>query len=320
MRQRDTRVRLEHYYNDFYYLWVFVNASFIFLAICGLIMYYFELIENYLSTMDVLCPISLDQFKQYTFYYCLLVIGVNWLTNMYIIWYKNTKTFLKFLASQEVTIGAGLTSYFSLQGFVNLSTPEVNPRIHYYYHSYDPFGRGYHFHTARHIEQSNWVKGALGDRYNPKMFLDDKNYLDRPSFLGFVWANRFEIGGELSDSQKEEFPSWIKWAPDTELNAQTVIKDSNGVVIGRMGYDSQKRIVPQFKSGVELEPFYRPANYTGPSSFDKEYTITGSTLDSVNDKEECVPIISPVASQESSTSSITSVGEIIVPGSNTRTK
>ena len=38
MRQRDTRVRLKHYYNDFYYVWVFVNSSFIFLAICGLIL------------------------------------------------------------------------------------------------------------------------------------------------------------------------------------------------------------------------------------------------------------------------------------------
>jgi len=67
------------------------------------------------------------------------------------------------------------------------------------YHSYDPFGRGYHFHTGRHIEQSNWVKGALGNRYNPKMFLDEDNYFDRQRFLGFVWSNRFEIGGELSN-------------------------------------------------------------------------------------------------------------------------
>jgi len=68
IRQRDTRVRLKHYYNDFYYIWVFVNTSFIFLAICGLIMYYFEFIENYLSTIGVSFTISSDQFKKYTFF------------------------------------------------------------------------------------------------------------------------------------------------------------------------------------------------------------------------------------------------------------
>jgi hypothetical protein len=68
IRQRDTRVRLKHYYNDFYYVGVFVNTSFIFLAICGLIMYYFEFIENYLSTIGVPFPISLDQFQKYTFF------------------------------------------------------------------------------------------------------------------------------------------------------------------------------------------------------------------------------------------------------------
>jgi len=71
IRQRDTRVRLKHYYNDFYYVWVFVNTSFIFLAICGLTMYYFEFIKNYLLTLGVPCTISLDQFEKYTFFYFL---------------------------------------------------------------------------------------------------------------------------------------------------------------------------------------------------------------------------------------------------------
>ena len=323
MRQRDTRVRLKHYYNDFYYVWVFVNTSFIFLAICGLTMYYFEFINNYLLTLGVVCPISLDQFKKYTFFYFLFVMGINWLTNIYIIWCKNTKTFFKTLATQEVTIGTGIASYLGLQSFVNLSNPEVNPTIHYYYHSYDPFGRGYHFHTGRHIEQSNYVKGALGNRYNPRLFLDENNYFDRQRFLGFVWANRFEIGGELSDKQKAEFPSWIRWSPEasTGLNEQSTLKDSNGVVIGRMGYDKKHRLVPQFQPGLKVEPLYRPANFNGPNSYDKEFTISGTALDSSTEsKEECIPIISPVASQESSTSSITSVGKIIVPGSNPRTK
>lgn len=180
-----------------------------------------------------------------------------------------------------------------------MSNPEVNPTTHYYYHFYDPFGRGYHFHTGRHIEQSNYVKGALGNRYNPRLFLDENNYFDRQRFLGFVWANRFEIGGELSDKQKAEFPSWIRGFPEasTGLNEQSTLKDSNGVVIGRMGYDKKHRLVPQFQPGLEVEPLYRPANFNGPNSYDKEFTISGTALDSVlESKEECMPIISPVAS------------------------
>ena len=71
---------------------------------------------------------------------------------------------------------------------------------------------------------------------------------DRQRFLGFVWANRFETGGELSNNQKAEFPSWIKWVPEANmgLNEQTTFKDSNGVVIDRMGYDKKHRLVPQF--------------------------------------------------------------------------
>ena len=322
IRQRDTRVRLKHYYNDFYYVWVFVNTSVIFLAICGLTMFYFEYIKNYLLTFGVPCTISLEQFKRYTFFYFLFVVGVNWLTNIYIIWYKNNTTFFKMLATQELTVGAIFTSYFGLQTFVHFSEPEINSTVHYYYHSYDPFGRGYHFHTGRHLEQSNYVKGALGNRYNPRLFLDESNYFDRQRFLGFVWANRFEIGGELSDNQKAEFPSWIKWAPEANmnLNQQTTLKDSNGVVIGHMGYDQKHRLVPQFNPGLELEPLYRPANFNGPNSYDKTFMVSGTALDSsIKSKEECVPIISPVMSQESSTSSITSVGEIIVPDPNPRT-
>ena len=203
-----------------------------------------------------------------------------------------------------------------IQSFVNLLKPEVNPTIHYYYYSYDLFGRGYHFYTGRYIEQSNWVKSALGSRYNPKMFLDENNYFDRQRFLGFVWSNRFEIGGEISDEQKAGFSSWIKWTPEANMDRdQTILKDSNGVVIGHMGYDEKQRLVPQFLPGLELEPFYRPANFNEPDSFDKEFTISGTALNSSVDSEECVPIISPVVSQESSTSSITSVGEIMVPSS-----
>ena len=70
-RQRDTRVRLKHYYDDFYFVWVFVNTSFIFSAICGLIMCYFEPIKNYLLTIGVPFTISLDQFQECTFFYFL---------------------------------------------------------------------------------------------------------------------------------------------------------------------------------------------------------------------------------------------------------
>jgi hypothetical protein len=321
IRQRDTRVRLKHYYDDFYYVWIFVNTSFVFIAMCGLMMYNFELIENYLLTLEVPCPVSLDQFKKYTFFYFLFVIGVNWLTNLYIIWYKNTKTFFRILATHDITIGASLGSYFGFQSFVNLSDPEVNPTIHYYYHSYDPFGRGYHFHTGSHIAQSNIVKSALGNRYNPRLFLDERNYFDTERFLGFVWANRFEIGGGLSDKQKADFPSWIKWVPE-RIENQTILKDSNNVVIGRIVYNEKQQLVPQFHPGLEIEPLYRPANFDDPNSYDKEHTIYGLVLNSSIDSEkECAHMISPVASEESdsSTSSIASVGEIIVPGSNSRT-
>ena len=162
----------------------------------------------------------------------------------------------------------------------------------------------------------------LGNRYNPRLFLDENNYFDRQRFLGFVWANRFEIGGELSDKQKPEFPSWIKWVPEANmnLNQQTTLKDPNGVVIGHMGYDQKHCLVPRFNPGLEVEPLYRPANFNGPNSYDETFMVSGTALDSsIESKEECVPIISPVMSQESSTSSITSVGEIIVPDSNART-
>lgn len=108
-----------------------------------------------------------------------------------------------------------------------MSPPETNPLLHYYYHSYDPLGRGYHFHTSLQINQSNCVKGALGNRYNPRLFLDE-------------------------------------------------------------------------------------------TSYEKDIKIYGEVvLDSI--EKECGPTISPVASQESSESSTTSVGEIIVPDSNSRT-
>jgi hypothetical protein len=82
-----------------------------------------------------------------------------------------------------------------------------------------------------------------------------------------------------------------------------------------MGYDEKQRLVPQFHPGLELEPLYRPANFNELDSFDKEFTISGIALNSSVDSEDCVPIISPVASQESLASSITFVGEIIVPSS-----
>ena len=150
-----------------------------------------------------------------------------------------------------------------LQSFVNLSTPEVSPNIHYYYHSYDPFGRGYHFHTGRDLDQSNWVKGALGSRYNPTIFLDENRYFDRQRFLGFVWSNRFEIGGEISEKQKRVFHLGLngllklRWGL---IRIKLYLKDSDGVIIGRMGYDEKQRLVPQFHPGLELEPLYCPAN------------------------------------------------------------
>ena len=88
IRQRDTRVRLKHYYDDFYFVWVFVNSSLILLVVCGLTMYYLDPIKNYLLTIGVPFVISLDQFQELTFFYSLFVLGVNWLTNLYIIWYK----------------------------------------------------------------------------------------------------------------------------------------------------------------------------------------------------------------------------------------
>ena len=83
-------------------------------------------------------------------------------------------------------------------------------------------------------------------------------------------------------------------------------------------YNEKQQLVPQFHPGLEIEPLYRPANFDDPNSYDKEHTIYGLVLNSSIDSEkECEHMISPVASEESdsSTSSIASVGEIIVPGS-----
>lgn len=213
------------------------------------------------------------------------------------------------MAIQDITLGVVLGSYFSLQTFANLSTPESNPSIQYYYHSFDPFGRGYYFHNAETLQHSNWVKGALGYRYDPKLFLDEKLYFDNKRFLGFVWSNRVEIGGGLNESQKLAFPSWIKWAPEVvESHDPTILKDAAGTEIGRMKYDEKRRLIPRFRPGLVLEPLYRPANFNG-FGFDQEVRVSGIALDS---EQYTVHMISPVASEESSGSSI-SCGEIIVP-------
>lgn len=320
LRQRDTRVRLKHFRDDFYYAWLFINISFVFIGVCLLTMYYFEFVKNYLLSIGIVFPLTIENFKNYTWYYFLFVITLDWFINMYIIWFKNTKTFFQFLASQEVTLKAGFASYFGLQSFVNMTQPEVNPRIHYFYHSFDVFGRGYHFHTGHQIVQSNIVKGVLGERYNPKFFLDETNYFSEDHFLGFVWANRLEIGAKLTEDQKSKFPSWIQWSPDAALHESdpTVLKDTKGNIIGQIRYDSKNRLVPKFYPTVVLEPLYRPADFDGPDSFDKEFTISGSVLNSSHsdESEERIPIISPVVSEESADSSVASAGELIVPSSN----
>ena len=318
IRQRDRRVRLDHYYKDFYPIWIFVNVSFIVLGFLGLIIYNFEFITNYLLTFGWILPITSDQAKCYVFYYFLFTIGLNWSIQMYIIWFKNTRTIFQVMASQEVTIGAALTTYFGLQTFANTTNPETNPRVHYFYHSYDVFGRGYHFHTSNQVSQSNLVKGALGDRYNPKLFLDKSNYFDSTPFLGFVWANRFEIGGHLTEAQKKQFPAWIKWSSEFDLasNNSINLKDSEGNVIGRMGYDNDKRIIPQFSLEENLEPFYSAQDFDPTKK--EPYLVRGVILNSSNiHQEDSFTSISPVASEKSSNSvnSIDSIGEIIVPSS-----
>ena len=88
------------------------------------------------------------------------------------------------------------------------------------------------------------------------MFLDKDNYFDRKRFLGFVWANRFEIGGELSDKQKMDFTSWIKWVPEANVGSdQTILKDSNGDVIGRIGYDEKKTASSEISSKFGVRTF-----------------------------------------------------------------
>jgi hypothetical protein len=186
----------------------------------GFIMYYFELSESYFLTREMPLPISLDQFQSYAFFYFLFVLWVNWLTKIYIIWFKSTNTFVKILAIEIDTIEVLLKSYLCLQIFVHVSNLEANTTFQYYYHSYDFFGRGYHFHTSHQLYQSNCVKSVLGNSYNPRLFLDEDNYLDSNKFLGFVWANRFEIGGKLTETQKLNFPVWINWFPEVSANLE----------------------------------------------------------------------------------------------------
>lgn len=56
-----------------------------------------------------------------------------------------------------------------------------------------------------------------------------------------------------------------------------------------MGYDKKHRLVTQFQPGLEVEPLYRLANFKGQNSYEKEFTISGTALNSVLEfKEECV--------------------------------
>ena len=64
-----------------------------------------------------------------------------------------------------------------------------------------------------------------------------------------------------------------------------------------MGYYEKQRLISRFSPGLALEPLYRPANFNGLDSFGHEVTFSGIALDS---EDFTVPIISPVASEESS--------------------
>lgn len=314
LKARDRRVRLNHYYTDFYVIWWFVNISTFFIVILVLFIWYFEFIKTYLLSIGIVIPFTLNQLVYTTSYWGLLVTGINWLTNMYIIWFKNTQTYLKFFASQEVTIGAGLSAYFGLHAFVHATPPETNPIVHYYYHSYEPFlGRGYHFRHSSQLEQSNLVMGAMGNRYNPKELLDANKYLDINRFYAYVWSNRVKIGANMTDLDKAKFPSWIRWSPDFQSDPTKILNDQNEV-IGRINYNSQNQLITSFNDGVNLETFYNNESF---ENFDRRVLVVAGSLDRSETEIDYEPrMISPVQSEDSydSLNSKASAGELITSG------
>ena len=54
MRAMNTRARHAHYYNDFYWIWQFINFSFIILSVNLVVIYYFNEIVIYLAEMDII--------------------------------------------------------------------------------------------------------------------------------------------------------------------------------------------------------------------------------------------------------------------------
>ena len=302
LRARDIRVRYSHYYSDFYWVWQFVNFSFIILLVDLLIIYYFNEVLIYLSEMNIIFPLTLEQFKECSFYYFLFVLSVNWLIQIYIIWFKNTKTFLKILATQEVTLGFGVTTYLGLHPYVHSLPPETNPRFQYYYHSYEPLlGRGFHFYAGYQVEQSNLVKGALGSLYNPKEFLDKDKYMSSNYFLAYVWANQIEIGAKLTDEQKSKFPNWLTWRPDLNNPDPTIIRDNNGNPVGRLKYDTNERLFIQFNRSL-VEPYYKPADFVEDNSYRKHQAVIIGHVEKSSINQDPVPMISPVQSQDSADS------------------
>ena len=319
MRAMNTRARHAHYYNDFYWIWQFINFSFIILFVNLLIIYYFNEVVRYLAEINIIFPLTLEQLKEYNFYYFLFVLSINWIIQIYIIWFKNTSTFFKFLATQEVTIGFGMSTYFGLHAYVHATSPETNPMVHYYYHSYEPLlGRRYHFHSGYQIDQSNLVKGAMGNSYNPREFLDKEQYMSSNYFLAYVWANQIEIGAKLTDEQKSKFPNWLTWGSDLNNPDPTVLRDKNtGNLIGRLKYDTNERLFIQFNKGVLVEPYYKPSAFDENDSYNKHQAIvTGYVDKSSTDSKNVVPIISPVQSQDSAdsySSIVSSAGDLSTP-------
>lgn len=79
-----------------------------------------------------------------------------------------------------------------------------------------------------------------------------------------------------------------------------------------MGYDEKRRLIPKFTPALRLEPLYRSEDFNALDGPHGEVRIYGSDLSSSTARDPLVPVISPVAPEESAGSSVNSVGEIIV--------
>lgn len=102
----------------------------------------------------------------------------------------------------------------------------------------------------------------MGSRYNGHEFANlETKYHDNNLFLGYVWSNRFEIGANLTAAEKEEFPDWIRWEPEVNSEDPLTIRTANNAIVGHMGLDDQRRIVPRYLPGANPEIFYND-NYT----------------------------------------------------------